>query len=264
MPEFERSLAKVLQSEGGYVNHPQDPGGATNRGVTQAVYDAYRDRKGLQRQSVRAIADTEVHEIYRASYWDLARCSELPPGVSYVVFDGAVNSGVKQSVRWLQRALAVRDDGVIGPTTIAAAKSVPAGQLIDAILARRLEFLRKLKTWPTFGRGWTSRLNDVRATAHGWIGSQPTLLLAPGGSAKAYEEDLKTAPSAVPGDAAASAGGMGAVISQSLNQLTPLSNIEFVAKIVAGLTVLSVLLLIGGLAYGQYARMKKARLKEVA
>ena len=111
--EFARSLAKVLQSEGGFSNHPDDPGGATMKGVTQRVYDAYRDRSGHPHRSVRYIDTAELQDIYRSSYWNTARLDKFPAGVSYVVFDGNVNSGVKQSVLWLQRALGVNADGIV-------------------------------------------------------------------------------------------------------------------------------------------------------
>src|SRR4051812_26899549 len=155
MSEFERSLTKVLQSEGGYSNNPKDPGGATMKGIIQRVYNDYRTRQNLPNQPVKLITDDEVAAIYRASYWDLAKCDQLPLGVSYVVFDGAVNSGVAQSVKWLQRALGVAVDGQIGPATIAAVNTYgDPGILVDTICDRRLAFLKALKTYSTFGKGW--------------------------------------------------------------------------------------------------------------
>lgn len=161
---FSQALAKVLVSEGGYVNDPKDPGGATNKGITQAVYDSWRVSRGLSSSPVKNISDAAVSMIYRERYWDAAKCDQLPAGVSYVVFDGAVNSGVSQSSKWLQRALGVIDDGQIGPKTIAAAKQYhDADQLIDAICDQRLKFLKSLKTWPHFGKGWSARVSSVRA-----------------------------------------------------------------------------------------------------
>src|SRR5688500_6264664 len=102
---FEECLKLVLVHEGGYANHPKDPGGATNFGVTQRVYDGYRLKAGVAKRSVKEITKTEVSAIYKRQYWDLIDGDELPAGVDYVVFDGAVNSGCGQSVKWLQRAL---------------------------------------------------------------------------------------------------------------------------------------------------------------
>jgi lysozyme family protein len=163
--QFSFSLANVLQSEGGFSNDPKDPGGATNKGITQAVYDSYRSCNTQPLQSVRFISDAEVRAIYRANYWDAAKCDQLPAGVSYIVFDGSVNSGVSQSSKWLQRALGVDDDGQIGPKTLSAAAAVAdKRKLIDAICDERLKFLQALPTWSHFGNGWKSRVASVRAT----------------------------------------------------------------------------------------------------
>src|SRR6478752_5068524 len=149
--EFDRSLAKVLVHEGGYSDHPDDPGGATMRGVTQRVYDEYRRSLSLKLIPVKNISDSELKAIYRKRYWDQAKCDKLAPGVSYVVFDGSVNSGVGQSVKWLQRALQALGlyqgaiDGVIGQGTILAAAGVNDNDMLIArIIERREAFLRAL------------------------------------------------------------------------------------------------------------------------
>lgn len=162
---FPAILAKVLVHEGGFVNHPKDPGGATMKGVTQAVYDAWRGRQGLPKQSVRHIADSELTAIYRRDYWDAVRGGDLPAGVNYAVFDFAVNSGINRAARFLQRIVGVAQDGHIGPATLAAVNAMPPVTLIDRICDDRLTFVRGLKTWPTFGRGWQRRIDDVRAGA---------------------------------------------------------------------------------------------------
>ena len=118
---FDECLALVLVHEGGYVNHPKDPGGETNRGVTRRVYDAYRKSVGKHVQSVRYISDAEVAAIYRRDYWDACAAPNLPRGVDYATFDGSVNSGVSRGVRWLQSALGIKADGKAGPATIANA-----------------------------------------------------------------------------------------------------------------------------------------------
>lgn len=271
--EFPRSLAKVLKSEGGFSNHPKDPGGATMMGVTQRVYDAYRERLGGRHRSVRFIDTEELQDIYRSSYWNTARCDKLPAGVSYVVFDGNVNSGVKQSVTWLQRALGLKADGIVGPATIAAANDHPNhDQLIADILAIRLKFLKSLKTWPTFGKGWAARIADVKATGQAWAtGADAPLPVARfaevSPSHKAYASDIKEAPSPAVADAATgggiASGGLAATLQQVQDQLTPLSySSDLVGKVVAGLVIVSALLTVGGLAYGFYARRKKARITE--
>jgi len=160
---FDKCLALVLIHEGGFVNHPRDPGGATNRGVTQAVYDAYRKTRGRGQQSVKFITDDEVKAIYKFQYWDRVQGDLLPRGLDYAVFDFAVNSGVGRASKYLQAVLGVAQDGVIGAKTLAAVQS--PYNAINALCDRRMSFLRNLKTFLTFGKGWTRRVQDVRAHA---------------------------------------------------------------------------------------------------
>ncbi|MFO0522247.1 MAG: glycoside hydrolase family 108 protein [bacterium] len=159
---FDACLAAVLKHEGGFVNHPKDPGGATNFGVTQATYDAYRADKKLPRKSVRFIAKAEVADIYRTRYWDAVRGDDLPSGIDYAVFDFGVNSGPFRAVQFLQRLLGVADDGQIGPVTLAAVRKRGAASLVTALCDARLSWLKTLSTFSTFGKGWTRRVQEVR------------------------------------------------------------------------------------------------------
>jgi lysozyme family protein len=155
---FSLSLKLVLAHEGGFVDHPKDPGGATNFGVTQKVYDAFRKRRGDGGRSVRKITMSEVEAIYRAQYWAAVRGDDLPLGLDYVVFDYGVNSGPKRAVQTLQAALGVKVDGAIGEVTLAAIERADMADLIEDICERRMAFLKRLKTWKTFGRGWSRRV----------------------------------------------------------------------------------------------------------
>lgn len=159
---FDASLALVLQHEGGYVNHPKDPGGATNRGITQGTYDLWRVDSGLEIRSVKNITPAEVMAIYRARYWNKVRGDDLPSGLDYCLFDFAVNSGPVRAARYLQEALGVVADGKIGPNTMDALHSVPTAALIEAVCNMRLAFMKKQSTWPVFGKGWNRRVQDVR------------------------------------------------------------------------------------------------------
>ena len=160
---FEKALALVLEHEGGYVDHPKDPGGATNRGVTHAVYNAYRKIRGRGMQSVKFITDDELRAIYKFQYWDKVQGDFLPTGLDYAVFDFAVNSGVGRAAKYLQAVLGVAQDGQIGARTLAAiTKPV---NTINALCDRRMGFLRNLRTFLTFGKGWSRRVQDVRAHA---------------------------------------------------------------------------------------------------
>jgi lysozyme family protein len=268
------ALARVLAHEGGYSNHPADPGGATMKGVTQRVYDAYRKSKGLATRSVRSLGDLELFEIYDRQYWDAVKGDQLPAGVDYVVFDGAVNSGPRQSIIWLQRALGTaykgRPDGVLGIGTLQA---VQACGNYDALIGRicdtRLNFLRRLSTFSTFGRGWTARVAEVRSIGQAWATGQAPQAASfmDGGQAKAFIEDATPAPSSAPADAAMGAGGGGLGVSATLqglqDQLTPFSYAsEWLMRIVIIIAVISALLMIGGGAYRWYASRKAKRLAE--
>lgn len=266
MNNFDVSLSKVLVHEGGYINHPKDPGGATNRGVTQRVYDIYRDRKGVPHQTVKNITSAEVSDIYKTNYWNLAKCERLPDGIDYVVFDGAVNSGVSQSIKWLQRAVGVTADGVIGPATLNAVDNFGNDdELVDRICNRRLEFLKALKTWSTFGKGWSSRVFDVRATGKAMAINSPSLPMmtfSENGQVKGLVADAKAPPSTAPGDAASGAGGLTVLLTQAQEQLTPYVNIGFVAKAAAILTIVGVVVGVGGFAYRTYAKWRKRKLDD--
>lgn len=163
---FRPSLALVLTHEGGYVNHPADPGGATNKGITQKVYDAYRKYHGVKTQSVRHILQSEISDIYNKNYWRLVRGDSLPCGLDYAVFDFGVNSGVSRAIKYLQRLVGVAPDGVIGMVTleaidVAIRKNEEA--LIVQYCANRLAFVKSLKTFSVFGLGWTRRIVGYRA-----------------------------------------------------------------------------------------------------
>jgi lysozyme family protein len=161
---FKNSLTHVLVHEGGYVDHPQDPGGATNKGVTLAVFQRfYGTSKG--KDDLQAITNEQLEHIYKTGYWDKCRCDALPNGVDYVVFDQAVNAGPGRSAKWLQAVVGATVDGVIGPLTIAATwRHVPA-QVINAMCDARLAFKKRIMNgdlWKTFGRGWQARVDGVR------------------------------------------------------------------------------------------------------
>lgn len=165
---FERSLELVLKHEGGFVNHPADPGGATNKGVTQATYDGWRRSQALPSRSVKHITVAELTAIYRKSYWLAASCDELPAGVDYMVFDLAVNSGPGRAAKFLQEAVRVTADGQIGPATLAAVRTLPPSEVVLRMRNRRERFYRGLSTFPTFGKGWIRRLTEVSVTADQW------------------------------------------------------------------------------------------------
>jgi lysozyme family protein len=153
---FDEALARLLEHEGGFSHHPADPGGATRYGVTEAVARAAGYTGEMQ-----ALPLEVARQIYRRLYWDAVRAEELPAELRNVLFDAAVNSGAKQSIRWLQRAIGVADDGVIGPQTLTAMRKADAVQLKARLLAQRLRFMTQLPTWQAFSRGWSRRIAEL-------------------------------------------------------------------------------------------------------
>lgn len=171
---LERTTDWILVHEGGYVNHPDDPGGATNMGVIQRTYDAWRDRKGRPRQSVRNITKEEVVAIYKDQYWDKVWGDHLPNGLDYTLYDFAINSGPTRAIKFLQRQLGVAEDGVLGNVTLAAVRGKnDIEQLIIDINFARWAWLKRLRHFSTFGRGWTRRVmgeqEGVQERDHGVI-----------------------------------------------------------------------------------------------
>ena len=153
---FQQAFAELMKHEGGFVDHPSDPGGATHYGVTQAVA-----RKHGYTGHMRDYPKSEAMRVYKLDYWDAIQADELPEAVRYPVFDAAVNSGPAQAIKWLQRALDVPDDGKVGPQTINAARAADGNELARRILGMRLHFMTGLRHWPDFSRGWARRIADV-------------------------------------------------------------------------------------------------------
>ena len=158
---FTKSLEHVLIHEGGYVEHLNDPGGPTNKGITLRTFRrVYGNDKSIEK--LKTISDEQVSHIYYSEYWQACRCDDLPDGIDYVVFDHAVNSGPGRSARWLQAAADVTVDGSIGPISVAATTTVEADRLIYKMCNWRLDFMRNLPTLEDFGRGWQARVDGVR------------------------------------------------------------------------------------------------------
>src|SRR3954454_5439950 len=161
---YPKSIRRLLASEGGYVNHPSDPGGPTNFGITLGDYRKYV-KADATAADVRAMRVEEAQAIYREKYWGAIRCDELPAGVDYCAFDYAVNSGTGRVPKVLQRVLGIGVSGRMDDATLAAVKKHEPRALIEAICDERLRFLQGLKTWGVFGAGWSKRVGEVRAAA---------------------------------------------------------------------------------------------------
>jgi lysozyme family protein len=175
------AIRKILEHEGGYVNHPDDPGGATNKGITIATFRRYIKRNGTI-ADLKALTTQQAVDVYKAQYWDKVRADDLPSGVDYTVADFAVNSGPSRAAKYLQDALGVTQDGAIGPDTMAAALAADPKALIRKINADRLAFMKRIqggKLWKTFGRGWQRRVDDVRSTSLALVDSAPVAVIPP-------------------------------------------------------------------------------------
>jgi lysozyme family protein len=160
---FEAALKAIVHHEGGYVNHPSDPGGMTNLGVTKRVWEEWVGHT-VDEKAMRSLTPEIVGPMYKVKYWDKIKGDELPAGVDYVVFDAAINSGPGRAAKWLQACVGVEPDGGIGPKTLAAVNAVDTNQLIEDYAKRRLSFLIDLPTWTTFGKGWGRRVAEVQKT----------------------------------------------------------------------------------------------------
>lgn len=165
---FEEALAHVLKHEGGYADHPRDPGGATNMGITHHTLSRWRKRK-VTKAEVKALTQDEAASIYEAFYWDALLCDDMPRGVDYAVFDFGVNSGIGRSAKFVQAIVGTEQDGRIGPITLRALDAYLADKgrqaFITKISANRLAYLKGLKTWRTFGKGWSRRVREMQAVA---------------------------------------------------------------------------------------------------
>ena len=153
MSNFDKAFDLLIGNEGGYVNNPADPGGETNWGITRAVAvdNGYTD-------SMKSMPKETAKQIYKKMYWDKLQCDQLPFVVAFQLFDAGVNHGNAQAVKFLQRALSVVDDGVIGAKTIAATNALDDLQIVMLFNAERIEFYAALKTFSTFGKGWVRRV----------------------------------------------------------------------------------------------------------
>lgn len=231
---FATALKTVLVYEGGFSNHPKDPGGATNYGITQRVYNSYRTGKGQPTRSVKNITKDEVSEIYKDQYWDAIRGDRLPAGIDLAVFDFAVNSGTSRAIKSVQKILnpknfsqltgeMVKQDGAIGEVTLAAASlaaETDEVKFIRLYCEERYRFVKSLRTFSTFGKGWTRRImgnqlgyqeRDVGiidiATAIALKDTPPVPKLPAPGKADASDVKLE----ATPEGSATGVAGIGAV-----------------------------------------------------
>lgn len=175
---WDYALKTILGHEGGNDDDPHDPGGRTSRGILQSEYDKWRAKNSLSPRDVWTADQSEIEAIYKENYWVPLHCDELESGVDLVVFDSGVNSGISRAAKWLQAAIGSPVDGIIGPATISDAKKINSSDTIDRMLDARLSMLRGLKTWQYYGKGWSSRISDVRKKGLALAGAKSDATIA--------------------------------------------------------------------------------------
>lgn len=161
---FDACLAHILRHEGGYVDHPNDPGGETNFGISKRAYPG---------ENIKGMTRARAAHLYRRDYWDAVRGDDLPAGLDLVAFDAAVNSGVSRGAKWVQQAVGAQPDGKVGSATLLRVKATNPASAIEKACDLRMAFLRGLGTWSTFGKGWSRRVTEVRMAALGMSGAGP-------------------------------------------------------------------------------------------
>jgi lysozyme family protein len=167
---FDAALTEILKHEGGFVNHPSDPGGMTNLGVTKGTYESWTGKVASE-ADMRALTKEKVAPIYRKNYWNQLLCDQLPAGLALCVFDFGVNAGPARAARYLQSLVGAKTDGKVGLETIGAVGAYVGlhgeAEAIRQYQSRRRDYYKQLPTFKTFGRGWLRRVDEVEATALG-------------------------------------------------------------------------------------------------
>ena len=166
--KFSEALEVILHHEGGYVNHPKDPGGETNLGVTKRVYEDFGGEKEM-----KDLTKADVEPIYKKNYWDRVKGDDLPEGLDLCIFDFAVNAGPGRAAKFIQRLVKTTVDGGIGPNTLKCindhVEHYGVSTAIDQYQSERQNYYESLSNFETFGRGWTRRVDEVTEKAKEWI-----------------------------------------------------------------------------------------------
>lgn len=157
---FNRCLDMLLKHEGGFVDHPKDPGGMTNLGITKRTWEAYIGRKAMS-QEIKDLTPEDVAPVYKQEYWDKIRGDDLPSGVDWAVFDWAVNSGTGRAAKALQLIVGAKPDGAIGPKTLEQVEKANPEIIVETMYEIRQRFYEGLKNFDTFGKGWTRRNKET-------------------------------------------------------------------------------------------------------
>ena len=170
---FERCLALTLRFEGGYCDHPLDPGGATNMGVTRVTLAGVRGRP-VAKAEVMALTRAEAAAIYRRLFWTRVAGDALPAGVDAAVFDFAVNSGCRRAVQALRTLVGAGDGDTVDAATLAHLAACDPRAIVAGLCRGRRAFLQRLRTFSAFGRGWSARVAAIEAAALEMVNEKAT------------------------------------------------------------------------------------------
>tara|TARA_X000001316_G_C914843_1_gene29407 strand:+ start:175 stop:711 length:537 start_codon:yes stop_codon:yes gene_type:complete len=168
---YQKCLNMILHHEGGYVNHPKDPGGETNLGVTKRVYEEWTMKEGYDAKDMKDLTVEDVAPIYEKNYWGRMKCDSIPSGLDLCLFDFGVNAGTGRSAKFLQRMIDTTADGGIGPNTLKKLNEFISMQqrgvidVINMFQDERQKYYESLPTFESFGKGWTRRVKETTASA---------------------------------------------------------------------------------------------------
>lgn len=257
---YDQVLYNVLQHEGGFVSHPKDPGGATNRGVTQIVYNQYRLSIGKPTRSVSHISNEEVETIYRERYADPIWFDKLPSGIDYALFDFAVNSGHTRAVKYIQRLVGASPDGIMGRDTLGKiVRTQDQAGLVRALCEARRRFVRGLKIYPTFGKGWERRIRAVEVSSLAMVNGrtvEETEIIGEPSKAQG-DQTLMTSISESRRSKAAVVGSAGAILGavpEAMELAYPAKEAFAIGKYAA---IIGMLITLAALIYIIYVRAKR-------
>ena len=166
---WDKAFKQIIKSEGGFVNHPSDPGGMTNLGCTKKVWEEWVGHQ-VSEQDMRDLTSEKVAPLYKNRYWDRVKGDDLPTGLDYLLFDMAINAGPGRATKLLQTALGTIPDGAIGPNTMKLLHNANSEELIQKFSDEKEKFYKSLPTFPTFGKGWLNRITEVKTVATEMIG----------------------------------------------------------------------------------------------
>lgn len=145
---FDEAFDRLIQHEGGYVNNPKDPGGETQWGISKRAYPNLH---------IKSLTRNDAKAIYLRDFWQAGYMEQYDGAIAFQVFDAAVNHGIGNAIRLLQKAAGVADDGHIGPITVRAVKAKSVTDMLMLFIAKRIRFWARLSTWDEFGKGWALR-----------------------------------------------------------------------------------------------------------